>query len=43
MSNFPLNIIFFGNGPRGEACLLKLISASKKISLIIGHFPESSI
>jgi methionyl-tRNA formyltransferase len=43
VSNFDINIIFFGNGPRGLACLEKLLEQRKNISLIVGHSESSSL
>jgi len=38
-----MNIIFFGNGPRGAKCLEALIEHGSRISAVVGHVGESSV
>lgn len=38
-----LNIIFFGNGPRGKKCLEELIEFGFRISAVVGHEGASSV
>ena len=43
MSNFGINIVYFGNGVRGEACLKHLIQEGKSITLVVGSSNTASI
>ena len=43
MSNFNVNIVYFGNGVRGEACLNHLIKEGRSITLVVGPSNTASI
>lgn len=38
----PLRIVFFGNGPRGVACLQRVLDAGHRVCAVIAHSAESA-